>query len=227
MLGHGVNTPWITLSPATTFRAGVASAAPAPLHSPHKSTLQGAARNGRRTAGSPQPACRAAFLSLAGAAPAGVPMKWRDPANYAYTEDLPLWRWAWEFLRRSERYREAWGEYRKALEEERRRDAMYLFTDASIPFDLGWPIEPSITATELDGNPWLTPVGKHLFDNGPLPDETADPFRWTRLTFDSSQPLGPQLSMAEWFLVPRAVNSFPRQRPPGHDGRRRGSSGRT
>ena len=43
---------------------------------------------------------------------------WRNPDDYAYTEDLTYPQWAWEFLRRSSTYRTLWNEYSEFVERE-------------------------------------------------------------------------------------------------------------
>ena len=40
-----------------------------------------------------------------------LPLNWRDPADYAFTEALAGAQWAWEFLRRNPEYRREWAAF--------------------------------------------------------------------------------------------------------------------
>jgi hypothetical protein len=78
---------------------------------------------------------------------------WRKPEDYAYCEWLNLHGWAWEFLRRSETYRQAWREYCRATRDaaagESPDAARSAELAASLPFSLVNPLDPSLSAPFL------------------------------------------------------------------------------
>lgn len=119
---------------------------------------------------------------------------WRDRDAYSYTETLTLHQWAWELLRRNAEYREAWQRYRSA-NEAGKPDALYAFTDASLPFGLGEPIDPTLTAAFVGKIPWTDALGASLLDE-PVP-ESPDKIS---LTFDLDKPLPAQIAGAESLL---------------------------
>ncbi len=119
-------------------------------------------------------------------------MDWRDPGAYAYTEKLRPQDWAWEFLRRSPRYLEAWRKYEASGSQE---DAEC----ASDPFNLLAPLDPRQSAADV------RPRWRELVDAAldALSAEEREEVRgdgltglWDAVLFDLTLPIEPQLDMA-------------------------------
>lgn len=83
---------------------------------------------------------------------------WRNPADYEYSENLALHDWAWEFLRRSDAYREAWERLAANREPGQESDEEHRVAQK---FGLAWLADPSCTVFE-DEVVWIVGAGVKL-----------------------------------------------------------------
>jgi hypothetical protein len=129
-------------------------------------------------------------------------LNWRDPGEYAYTENLTLPQWAWEFLRRSHAYRALW----QAIQDywaELDRQGVQEGDSVTIPVGLftggaQFGLEnhmpgPDVRADELPNLQWEIGVNsiKKVY-----PDEIPRHPAAVRFIFDISVPLEGQIARA-------------------------------
>jgi hypothetical protein len=87
---------------------------------------------------------------------------WRNPADYAYTEDFALHDWAWEFLRRNPEYRADWAalaEKRPSLPEE---DFYAESRRIGDKYGLAVAVDPNLNRHEAEDLLWMIGVGVRL-----------------------------------------------------------------
>lgn len=139
-------------------------------------------------------------------------MDWRNLEDYAYTDDIKLHDWAWEFLRRNEHFQAASRKY---------WDGELDMIHAFYRFLLKKPSDASLRAghTKIF---WLQYAGMHLLDDYLPPEEKPRfPLPGVSLFFDLTTPLEPQITLAKAYLEGKkrgydslmGVKTHPRPRP--------------
>lgn len=139
---------------------------------------------------------------------------WRDPDEYAFTEDLKPWQWAWQFLRRNPKYRD---DFQTILEKFNAREDEY---SQRVSKRLAPGEEPESIPNAECRRKWF--IWYYLNPKIELP--TTDPFveivdlymsnthLWplqpheATLRLDLQLPLVPQLELARAILAPRQRN---------------------
>jgi hypothetical protein len=119
---------------------------------------------------------------------------WRNAKHYAYTKRLTLHQWAWEFLRRNRRYRDAWGRLAELDFIEQMAQQSEVFKAAGYTWGLSRPIDPALDA-RLAQFTLFWSLSSGLF-TGYLPNSGAV----RRLSIDLEKPIRPQLQIAEKLL---------------------------
>lgn len=120
---------------------------------------------------------------------------WRKPEDYAYTDDLRLHDWAWEFLRRSKSYQAASEKYWGAYVNGGHADISD-FMAASMPFNLDEPVDATLPAGQARFH-WSRYVGMYLLDAyRESQEEPGSPRSEVVLRFDLTMPIEPQISQA-------------------------------
>ena len=87
-------------------------------------------------------------------------LNWRRDSDYAYTSKLTYSQWAWEFLRRNSDYRAAWSLHQKAASDAlgfQGQQIRFGF-EASFPYGLSHPVDPNVSAVEIEDIPWRVGV---------------------------------------------------------------------
>jgi hypothetical protein len=133
---------------------------------------------------------------------------WRNPEDYAYCENLTLYGWAWEFLRRNPDYVSAWEAYIAAeaampaaaaidrVAAVRARDLAW--ANACNPFGLITPVDPSIAASDVRTLQWRSHGGVQVVEewHWPIYEHWPGYPRNLALCFTFDRPLGPQIDDA-------------------------------
>ncbi|HEX4956516.1 MAG TPA: DUF6499 domain-containing protein [Thermoanaerobaculia bacterium] len=129
---------------------------------------------------------------------------WRNPADYAYTANLTLHDWAWEFLRRNAQYRAAWRRFTGERKPGPVSDAEF---EIARSFGLACLSDPSCTIFG-DEVFWLEGGGVKLLwgYRAPEPGPEGEAIPWPgypdglALWFDLAQPIESQVKTADALL---------------------------
>jgi hypothetical protein len=121
---------------------------------------------------------------------------WRNPSDYDYTKNLSLGQWAWEFLRRSQAYRDLWKELNDF--EEKEYEGKKVGDTVMIPLGLynrGEALglaslpSPDVPAHQVPDLKWCLGVEMKRVSPDMVPDHPAI----VRFAVNLSLPIEPQL----------------------------------
>ena len=128
---------------------------------------------------------------------------WKNPDDYAYTDELTDSEWAWEFLRRNSGYRSDWRDFEEtaqlAPDDERARGLPDIVKRIG-EWGLLTPANPSLNAKQLRGEillwrPSLRAANVFVLDRQSAADRVdALPPNLELFVLDLNKPLGPQIN---------------------------------